>query len=203
MAILAIFADFKVDNTILSQIPVLKRPSNYPIWSACIQSTLQSLSIWKFIDGSIIHDTMAIGDQIKWITINKLGKRCHECRIQVWRLLILILLFDSAPSDVSKEEAGPSMRQDMLLWIDFPLKQDLKGKKKIVFSVGGLLLDKDHFNVLDHYFLDPSIPYTSTLEFLASAPLSIFDETYIPIEHGTHEGNLPPDCQDIYRRQEV
>ena len=74
------------------------------------------------------------------------------------------------------------MRQDMLLSVDFPLKQDLIGKKKKVFSIGGLLSDKDHFNVLDHYFPDPPIPYTSTPEFHASAPPSIFDETYIPIE---------------------
>ena len=71
MAILATSADFKVDNTILSQISVLKGPSNYPIWSACIQSTLQSLSIWGFINGSITHDATATEDQAKWITINK------------------------------------------------------------------------------------------------------------------------------------
>ena len=53
MATLAISADFKVDNTILSQIPVLKGPSNYLIWSACIQSTFQSLSVWRFINGSV------------------------------------------------------------------------------------------------------------------------------------------------------
>ena len=64
----------------------------------------------------------------------------------------------------------------------------------MVFSIEGLLLDKNHFNVLDHYFPDPPIPYTSTPEFLASTPPSIFDETYIPIEHGTHEGNFPPNC---------
>ena len=71
MATLATFADFKVDNTILGQIPILNGSSNYPIWSACIQSTLQSLSVWGFIDGSIIHDTTATGDQTKWITIDK------------------------------------------------------------------------------------------------------------------------------------
>ena len=91
----------------------------------------------------------------------------------------------------------------MPLLVDSLLKQDLKGKKKMVFSIGGLLSDKDHFNALDHYFPDPPISYTLTLEFHASAPLSIFDEIYIPIEQGTHEGNLPPDCQDIYRIQEV
>ena len=87
-----------------------------------------------------------------------------------------------APSDVSKEGAGLSMRQDMLLSVDFPLKRDLKGKKKMVFSIGGLLLDKDHFNVLDYYFPDPPIPYTSTPEFHASTPASIFNKTYIPVE---------------------
>ena len=71
MAILATSADFKVDNTILSQIPIFKGPSNYSIWSARIQSTLQSLSVWGFINGSIIHDTTATRDQTKWITINK------------------------------------------------------------------------------------------------------------------------------------
>ena len=85
------------------------------------------------------------------------------------------------------------MRQDMPLSMDSLLKQDLKGKK-MVFSVEGLLCDKNHFNVLDHYFYDPPISYTSTLEFLASTPPSIFDETYIPIEQGTHEDNLPLDC---------
>ena len=95
------------------------------------------------------------------------------------------------------------MRQDMPLSVDSPLKQDLKGKKKMVFSIGGLLSDKDHSNILDHYFPDPPIPYTFTPEFYASTPPSIFDETYIPIDQGTHEGNLPPDCQDIYRIQEV
>ena len=91
------------------------------------------------------------------------------------------------------------MRQDMLLSVDSPLKQDLKGKKKKVFSIGGLLLDKDHFNILNHYFPNSPIPYTLTPEFHASAPPSIFDETYIFIEWGTHEGNLPPDHWDIYR----
>ena len=71
MATLAASADFKVNNTILSWIPVLKGPFNYPIWSAHIQSTLQSLSVWGFINGSIIHDATATGDQTKWITINK------------------------------------------------------------------------------------------------------------------------------------
>ena len=71
MATLATSADFKVDNTILSQIPVLKRSSNYPIWSVHIQSTLQSLSVCKFINGSITHDAIATGDQTKWITINE------------------------------------------------------------------------------------------------------------------------------------
>ena len=71
MGTLATSADFKVDNTILSWIPVLKGPSNYPIWSACIKSTLQSLSVWGFINGFIIHDATATGDQTKWITINK------------------------------------------------------------------------------------------------------------------------------------
>ena len=71
MAILATSIDFKVDNTILSQILVLKGPSNYPIWSPHIQSTLQSLFVWEFIDRSIAHDTTATRDQIKWITINK------------------------------------------------------------------------------------------------------------------------------------
>ena len=52
----------------------------------------------------------------------------------------------------------------------------------MVFSIGGLLLDKDHFNVLDHYFPDPPIPYTLTSEFHASTLPSIFNETYIPIE---------------------
>ena len=73
----------------------------------------------------------------------------------------------------------------------------------MVYSIGGLLLDKEHFNVLDHYFPDPPIPYTLTPEFHASTPPSIFDEIYIPVEQGTHEGNLPLDCQDIYRIQEV
>ena len=95
------------------------------------------------------------------------------------------------------------MGQDMPLSVDSPLKQDLKGKKKKVFSIGGLLSDKDHFNVLNHYFPDPPIPYTSTPEFHASAPLSIFNETYISIKQGTYEGNLPLDHQDIYRIQEV
>ena len=85
------------------------------------------------------------------------------------------------------------MRWDMLLSMDSPLKWDLKGKKKKVFSIGDLLSDKDHFNVLDHYFSNPPIPYISTPEFHASTPPSIFDETYIPVEQGTHEGNLPPD----------
>ena len=40
MAILATSANFKVDNTILSWISVLKGPSNYLILFACIQSTL-------------------------------------------------------------------------------------------------------------------------------------------------------------------
>ena len=71
MAIIATSTDFKVDNTILSRIPVLKGPSNYPIWSAHIQSTLQSLSVWGFINGSTIHDTTATGDQTKWIIIDK------------------------------------------------------------------------------------------------------------------------------------
>ena len=74
------------------------------------------------------------------------------------------------------------MRQDMLFSVDFPLKQDLKGKKQMIFSIGGLLSDKDHFNILDHYFSKPPIPYTSTSELHASAPPFIFDETYIPIE---------------------
>ena len=91
------------------------------------------------------------------------------------------------------------MRQDMPLSVDFSLKWDLKGKKKMVFSIGGLLLDKDHFNVLDHYFPDPPIPYISTPQFHASAPPFIFDETYISLEQGTREGNLPLDHQDIYR----
>ena len=95
------------------------------------------------------------------------------------------------------------MRWDMPLPMDSPLKQDLKGKKKMVFSIGGLLSDKDHFNVLDHYFPNPPIPYTSTPEFHASTPPSIFDKTYILAEWGTYEGNLPPDHQDIYRIQEV
>ena len=73
----------------------------------------------------------------------------------------------------------------------------------MVFSIGGLLLDKDHFNVLDHYFPDPSIPYTSTPEFLASAPSFIFDKTYIPIEHETHEDTLLPDCWGMHRIQEA
>ena len=94
----------------------------------------------------------------------------------------MILPFNPTSSDVSKEEARPSMRQDMPLSMDFPMKQDFKGKKKIVFSVGGLLLDKAHFNILDHYFPDPHISYISTPEFHASAPPSIFDETYIPVE---------------------
>ena len=72
----------------------------------------------------------------------------------------------------------------------------------MVFSIGGLLLDKDHFNVLDHYFPDPPIPYISTPQFHASAPPFIFDETYISLEQGTREGNLPLDHQDIYRIQE-
>ena len=84
-----------------------------------------------------------------------------------------------------------------------PLKQDLKEKMMMIFSIGDLLLDKDHFNILDHYFPDPSIPYTSIPEFHASTPPSIFDEIYIPIEHGTHEGNLPLDHWDIYRVQEI
>ena len=46
-------------------------PSNYPIWSAHIQSTLQSLSVWGFINGSITHDATATEDQTKWITIDK------------------------------------------------------------------------------------------------------------------------------------
>ena len=60
----------------------------------------------------------------------------------------------------------------------------------MVFSFGGLLLNKDHFNVLDHYFPDPPISYTSIPEFHASTPPSIFNETYIPVEQETHEGNL-------------
>ena len=95
--------------------------------------------------------------------------------IQISRLLILILFFNPAPSDVSKKGARPSMRQDMQLSMDSPLKQDLKGKKKMVYSNGGLLSDKDHFNVLDHYFPDLPIPYTSTSEFLVSAPPSIVE----------------------------
>ena len=66
--------------------------------------------------------------------------------IQIWRLLILILPFDPSPSDVSKEEAGSSIRQDILFLMNSSLKQDLNGKKKGVFSIGGLLSDKDHFN---------------------------------------------------------
>ena len=95
MATLATPADFKVDNIILSQIPVLKGPSNYPIWSAHIQSTLQSLSVWGFIDGSITHDTTATGDQIKWITINK-----RVCGI------IANILNDSLLHNVSDEYAS-------------------------------------------------------------------------------------------------
>ena len=71
MAILATSTNFKVDNTILSHISVLKGSSNYPIWSAHIQSTLQSLSIWGFINGSITHNATATGDQTKWIIIDK------------------------------------------------------------------------------------------------------------------------------------
>ena len=89
------------------------------------------------------------------------------------------------------------------IWRLLILKQHLKEKKKKVFSIGGLLSDKDHFNILDHYFPDPPIPYTSIPKFLASTPSSIFDKTYISIECGTHEGNLPLDCQDIYRLQEL
>ena len=87
--------------------------------------------------------------------------------------------------------------------MDSPLEQDLKGKQNMVFSIGGLLLNKDHFNILDYYFPDPFIPYTFTSEFHASTPLSIFNETYIPVEWGTYEGNLPPNHWDIYRIQEV
>ena len=86
------------------------------------------------------------------------------------------------------------MRQDMPLSVDSPLKQDFKEKKKKKVSIGGLLLDKEHFNALDHYFPDPPILYILTPEFHAFAPPSIFDETYIPIEQETYEGNLPPDC---------
>ena len=95
------------------------------------------------------------------------------------------------------------MRWDMPLSVDSSLKWDLKGKKKIVFPIRGLLSDKDHFNVLDHYFPGPPIPYTSTPEFHASTPPSIFDKTYISVEQGTHESNLSLDRWDIYRIQEV
>ena len=33
--------------------------------------TLQFLSVWGFINGSITHDAIATGDQTKWITIDK------------------------------------------------------------------------------------------------------------------------------------
>ena len=143
-----------------------------------------------------------IGINKNWVQTLTLGKIVPWMWIQVWRLLILIFPFNPAPSDVSKEGVGPSMRQDMLLSVDSPLKWDLKEKKKVV-SIGGLLLDKDHFNVLHHYFSDPPIPHTSTPEFHASTPPSIFNETYIPVEQGTHKGNLPLDHWDIYRIQEV
>ena len=68
---LDVASDFKPDNTIIACVPILKGPTNFPIWSICMQSVLQSLSMWRFIDSTHTFVNTTQGDQEKWKVIDK------------------------------------------------------------------------------------------------------------------------------------
>ena len=40
---LDVATDFKPDNTIIAHVPILKGPTNFPIWSVHMQSVLVTL----------------------------------------------------------------------------------------------------------------------------------------------------------------
>ena len=68
---LDVAADFKPDNTIIAYVPILKGPTNFPIWSIHMQSILQSLSVWGFIHSICTFVNTIQGNQEKWKVIDK------------------------------------------------------------------------------------------------------------------------------------
>ena len=90
--------DFKPDNTIIAHVPILKGPTNFLIWSVHMQSVLQSLSVWRFIDGTCTFANTITGNQEKWKVVDK-----RVCGI------IANTLTDALVQNVSYEYANPAI----------------------------------------------------------------------------------------------
>ena len=95
---LDVATDFKPDNTIIARVPILKGPTNFPIWSVRMQSVLQSLSVWGFIDGTRTFANTIQGDQEKWKVVDK-----RVCGI------IANTLTDALVHNVSYDYADPAV----------------------------------------------------------------------------------------------
>ena len=68
---LNVATNFEPNNTIIACVPILKGPISFPIWSVHMQSVLQSLSVWGFIDRTCTFVNTIIGNQEKWKVVNK------------------------------------------------------------------------------------------------------------------------------------
>ena len=95
---LNITSDFKPDNTIITCVPILKGPTNFPIWSVRMQSVLQPLSVWRFINGTCTFANTIKDDQEKWKVVDK-----RVCGI------IVNTLTDTLVHNVSYEYADPAI----------------------------------------------------------------------------------------------
>ena len=95
---LDVATDFKPNNTIIARVPILKGPTNFPIWSVHMQSVLQSLSVWGFIDSTCTFANTTPGDQEKWKVVDK-----RVCGI------IANTLTDALVHNVSYDYADPAV----------------------------------------------------------------------------------------------
>ena len=50
---------FTINNTVLSQIPLLTGIANYSAWKTRMQNALQAYSLWGFVDGTLPYTGLA------------------------------------------------------------------------------------------------------------------------------------------------
>ena len=76
-------SELKFEFSIISHIPVLLGTKNYPQWSICVTSTLQTYSVMGIVDGTVTYAGLATSptalvsappenaDQQKWKLLDK------------------------------------------------------------------------------------------------------------------------------------
>ena len=133
---LDIATDFKPDNTIITCVPILKGPTNFPIWSVCMQSVLQSLSVWGFIDGTHTFVNTIQGDQEKWKIVDKM-----VCGI------IANTLTDALVHNVSYEYADPA--------VNISVSKTVWDRMTLLFASCGLAGQFHMFHQTQHVTVRP------------------------------------------------